>query len=128
MKKSENSNFSENREYLRMDSFISPSEKNVVTKILFPGSNGIVRMKVTFPDSIDDSPNVIVENAILILEPNFYFFESQGIIAGIILRDGMEETVLLYMMVTASGKLILQRINCPKDTGEVSMEILYPKT
>ena len=127
MKKRENAAITVNEENLSTEENFPQSEGKIVLQTLFPGSNNVVIMKITFPDPIAVAPQVTVENGTLIIEPEFYHTISYGIVYGKVLCNEMEETVLLMPKVDVSGKVVLERTKHHKDTRNNSMLLIYPK-
>lgn len=114
-----------NREDLYPDQFFAQFDERVVTEILFPQSLSIVMKKIMFHKSGMVEPKVIIENDGKSVEPSLISFGSKKIAVSKILCAGKEEKVLLEILITESGKILMRRFDY-SDTGDFSMEIIYP--
>ena len=115
MKKRENAAITVNEEKLSTEENFPQSEELVMTEILFSESGKTVVKKIILPDSIGDDMEIKILSKdnfgvrATLLQNGKEFMVTEKIIAEV-----FEETVILEVLITESGKVVVRRFHYPQ--------------
>jgi hypothetical protein len=127
MKKKVNSRFPDSREKLTTEEIFPQSEEIVLTEILFSESGKMVVKKIYLPDSIGDDARIqILSKDNFGVRATQLQYDNEFMVIEKIIAEGFEETVILEVLITESGKVVVRRFHYPQSEEKVLIDILYP--